>query len=71
MSAMDANMTVAHIKSKRKVGSGCERYIVSLALFRYHMVTGCNSLGAPKHWHSVQKLSSGSKFDSIIAMLCF
>lgn len=40
MRAIDANITVAHMRSKRNVGSGCDRYIVSLALFRYHMVTG-------------------------------
>ena len=68
--AIEQNMTVAQMRSKRNVGSGCERYMVSRALFRYHIVTGWSSRGAPQHWHSVQYVSTGNKFDSIIAMLC-
>lgn len=52
--AIDTNIMLAHIKSNRNVGSGCSRNIVSRAEFRYHIVTGCNSLGGPQHWHSWQ-----------------
>lgn len=42
----------------------------SLSLFRYHIVSGCNSDGGPKQFMSEHRRSGGSKFDSIIAILC-
>lgn len=68
--AIDTNITAAQDRSNRNRVSGCSRYIVSRAEFRYHIVTGCSSFGGPQQAHSLQKFSFGNRFDSIMAMLC-
>lgn len=68
--ASERKSTKAHIRSKRKCVSGCSRYMASRGVFRYHMLNGFSSVGGPKKLKLKHLRSGGSKFDSIMAMLC-
>lgn len=67
--AIDINIMNEQIRSYRKCESGCSRYIVSMALFLYHIVMGLSSVGGPKQLKSEHRRSGGNRFDSIIAIL--
>lgn len=68
--ASERKRTKAHIRSNRKCVSGWARYMASRGVLRYHMVNGFSSVGGQKKLKLKHLRSGGSKFDSIMAMLC-